>query len=386
MSDTARLLIAGDLLPSRNNSSFFERGEVNALFDESVVNLFRRADFSIVNLEGPLTGASKGQRKVGPVLKASKQCVNGIKGLGIHCVALANNHFTDYLQEGCVDTINALEEASVGHVGAVHAGDPSGAFVSLDLAGKKICIYNVSESFFNVPVGDGWGANIYDEYLVCNTIRELKQAHDYVLVLYHGGTESYRYPTPNTQLRFHRMADSGADFITAQHTHCIGCHEAYKGCYLLYGQGNFLLDHMGRDFAREGLVTEIVFSDNHMDVKQHLVRIEEGRLALDRNQDLESFEKRSEEILDPSFIPHKFESYIAGKVSLNNKYLQSFKGLFPGRKVLMALGTRRFMNYLKRHYTEEQLSRILFALESDRMREDVACMWRIIDKEKNERD
>ena len=87
-----RIIVAGDLLPSKENISLFEKGDANALYGKEICQLFSEADFSIANLEGPLTDADLAQEKDGPGIKAPKATIAGIKNLGIKAVALANNH------------------------------------------------------------------------------------------------------------------------------------------------------------------------------------------------------------------------------------------------------------------------------------------------------
>ena len=274
--ESIRIIVAGDLLPSVNNYELFEKGDANELFSEEICRLFADADFSIANLEGPLTDSECPQKKAGPAIKAPTKTVTGIKNLGLSAVALANNHVTDYLQQGVEDTVRVLELSEIKHVGIVAGGgNLSGGkkYLSLDEKGKKVCIYNVSETFFNQPDQDGLGANTYDEWIVCNEIKELKKSHDFLIVIYHGGAEYLPYPSPQTKTRFHRMADCGADFITAQHTHCIGCEEWYKGSYLLYGQGNFLFARQKKypGLTKDGLVSEVCISDEGFKVKNHRI-------------------------------------------------------------------------------------------------------------------
>lgn len=35
------------------------------------------------------------------------------------------------------------------------------------------------------------------------------------------------------------MADSGADLVLCQHSHCVGCYEKHGESHILYGQGNY---------------------------------------------------------------------------------------------------------------------------------------------------
>ena len=81
MEDTIHhIVIAGDLLPSGNNQKLFEEGNAKAIFGNKIMDLFSKSDYSIINLEGPLTDSSKTMEKTGPVIKASKECIKGIKG------------------------------------------------------------------------------------------------------------------------------------------------------------------------------------------------------------------------------------------------------------------------------------------------------------------
>ena len=384
MKEQYKIIIAGDLLPSANNLKHFESGNVESLFDEKLLALFRDADFSLVNLEGPLTNATIKQNKVGPLLKTSTKTANGIKTLGVKCVALANNHFTDYLQQGCEETLKTLDEVGIDYLGGGLNKKNIKNYISIELGNTRVCIYNVSERFFNIADDNHAGVNVYDEYLVCNEIKELKSHHDYLIVVYHGGAELCSYPAPSTRLRFRRMADSGADFITAQHTHRIGCEEHYHNSLLLYGQGNFFMEHMTHPDSRQGLVTQVVFNEDNVVVKHHLVRISSGRLVYDEQQDFEKFDRRTDEIKDELVAIKRYEEFVRNNNDLKNKYFQAYKGGFLGKKVLERLSRRFLLQYIENSYSEQQLSRILFSLESDRMREDIGCLWRQLKKRKYE--
>ena len=88
------------------------------------------------------------------------------------------------------------------------------------------------------------GSRPYDEYDTIEDIRNAKASADRVIVLYHGGKEMCRYPSPRLMRLCRAMARSGADVVLCQHSHCIGVYEKYEGCHILYGQGNF---HFGKE-------------------------------------------------------------------------------------------------------------------------------------------
>ena len=75
-------------------------------------------------------------------------------------------------------------------------------------------------------------------------IQNLKDQCDYVIVLYHGGKEHYRYPSPYLQRVARKMVEKGADLVVCQHSHCIGCYEKYKDSMIIYDQGNFIFERI----------------------------------------------------------------------------------------------------------------------------------------------
>ena len=371
MKVSFRLLIAGDLLPSGNNQSLFVTGNTRAVFGEKIDGMFHNADYSILNLEGGLTDSCKAMEKTGPVIKAPANCVRGLRELGVKAVALANNHIMDYGRRGFEDTIKLLAENGIDYLGAGEQGKIRKS-ISLILGSKRVCIYNVSEEFYNAATASIPGANIYDEYIVCNEIKGLKESHDYLIVIYHGGTEEFAYPTPLLRRRFHRMADCGADFITAQHTHCIGCVEEYQGAYLLYGQGNFLFARMKNRITKQGLITEILFSDSGVQIKQHVVTVSDNDVVrYDEDQDLSGFYERSKELEDFCLIEEKYKQFAYNKASIKDRFLTAYRGDSFYYRIINRLAPRYYKKHILENYKREQLMRISKTLSSERYREDM---------------
>ncbi|UKK49479.1 CapA family protein [Prevotella sp. E9-3] len=380
INSSVRIVIAGDLFPSENNIKLFEEADAEALYGKEVCRMFAKADFSIANLEGALTDSTVAQQKDGPVIKAPKATIAGIKNLGLSALALANNHITDYQQQGIDDTLDILNDAGILYVGIAPkkgCSSPPVSHVSITINDKKICVYNVSETFFNKPTKEMAGAYVYDEWIVLNEIKALKQRHDFIIVIYHGGAEYLPYPTPQTRTRFHRMADCGADFITAQHTHCIGCEEWYNGSYLLHGQGNF---HFARqkkylNLTRQGLIAEITITDNGFSVNNHIVTIKDNVLCYDDKQDLTPFYERSKRLNDEDYI---IEQYSKVKVEeIMRMFLVAAKGSYPLRRI-----TRRLFPNSVKHpehtYTLPQMLRNFNLVQGERTSEDMYYVWKYL--------
>ena len=366
-------------MPSSANIKLFEEGNIEALFGKELCQLFADADFSIVNLEGVLTESDDRQEKAaGPSLKAPRKTIKGIYELGVKAVALANNHVTDYGSLGCCNTIETLKNSGIQYVGAGDSISNIQKSLTIEFGDQKICIYNVSETFFVVPDEKTAGANLYDEWIVLNEIKKLKEKHDYLIVIYHGGAEYLPYPTPQTRTRFHRMAECGADFITAQHTHCIGCEEWYHGSYLLYGQGNFLFAGQKKypRLTKEGLVTELLFSENDVKIKHHIVNIVGNVLQYDTAQDFTSFKERSARIDDQDFIMDEFMKIKVDDVM--TKFLAGLKGQYPFRRLLSKLFPKTMKKFVGRSFTKRQTLLNYFIMRSDRAREDMLAIWQYV--------
>ena len=367
-----RMVIGGDVFPQQTEVNLFEEGRIEQLFSQEVLELFQNSDFSICNLEGVLTNCDVKRPKCGPSIKASPNAVRAIKRLGIDCVLLANNHVTDYGLSGFRDTISCLKENGIDCFGAGENTRSIIPYYQKDLWGKRFIFYAVAETVFNLPSNDDAGANLYDEYRVCNELKTLKGQCDYLIVLYHGGAEYFQYPTPWIRTRFHRMADSGADCVIAQHTHCIGAEEYYNGAYLLFGQGNFYLRQSNYpSMTRYGLLLELSVLDGSLQVKRHLVHLDGKMVAYQTPQDLTGFLERSRRLAEGDSFEKEFSEYSLGWFV---KWLLEFRGLcFKDRLLRKLMSADKFYHYLRTNYSDHTVLRML---EHVRGEEDVEVMQR----------
>ena len=359
------IIIVGDLFPVPSNFDKFSSGNVQYLFGDKICQLFKKADYRICNLEGALTNNPGKCEKTGPVVYAPISILCGIKQMGIDCCTLANNHITDAGEQGVIDTINALDQVGICHLGAGLNAKSINRYTSFEVGGKKIGLYNVAETMYNEPTATKPGAYLYDEYAVCKELEASKNCCDFLIVIYHGGSEKYRYPSPQTRRRFHRMVDCGADMILSQHTHCIGSEEYYKDAYLLYGQGNFLFRSFNNEFTDTGLIIELVFEDGKATVVKHLVNAIEDTVRYDANQDFSSFDERSSRISDEEFLSQQFRQYCVNELPV---YLTAYKGKYPGYRIIRRFFPKLYKR-INKEYERKQLMFTLHSLRSEQNRE-----------------
>ncbi len=348
-----RILIAGDLLPQQCNERHFENGDTDELLDSELKMMFKNADFRVCNLEGPLTNCNHPIDKSGPLLKGSKESIKGIKAIGIDICSLANNHILDYGEEGYKSTTEVLERSNIRYVGAGDNKQSARHPLIIEKDGIRVGIYSCAEHEFTIATKQTPGANGFDALYDLDEINELKSKVDYVVVLYHGGKEYYRYAVPYVQERCRKMVEKGADLVVCQHSHCIGCHENYNNGEILYGQGNFLFHLQDNEYTHTGLLVQIDIMNKSFKVSYiPCVRKREGvRIASRKERDniLLDFENRSELIKNEQFLEDEYRRFSA-------LYTRSYDNILLGRfsiaaKILYKIGFRSIYKsiYKRRH-------------------------------------
>ena len=251
-----KTLFLGDVSPTSSNSELFKAKDINKLFSDTL-SLFEDNDINMINLECALTDSESRIAKIGPALKAPKETAEVLRDIGVTVCGLANNHFFDFGESGADDTIVALESAGLLFTGyGKNTADAKKPLI-IEKNGEKICIIAVCEHEYSYALTERAGCHGFDPFETPLLVREEKAKNDRVVVLYHGGKEFCRYPSPRLLSACRAMAKSGADLIICQHSHGIGCYENFEGCHILYGQGNF---HFTKRKGEQGL-PEMWFSE-----------------------------------------------------------------------------------------------------------------------------
>lgn len=233
-----KLLFGADLVPTAKTESGFINREFNRVFG-NVKSVVDKYDRLIVNLECALTNTNNPIKKNGPPIKASPLVAPALKEFGVTDVMLANNHVFDFGIEGLKDTVKALEEAGLPYSGIGENDQDSRKIYYIEQNGKKVAIINVCEHEYSYALPNRMGTNPYSPFDTMRDIKKAKENADFVVVVYHGGKEICRYPSPRLREHCREMVLSGASVVLTQHSHCIGCYEEYEGGHIVYGQGNF---------------------------------------------------------------------------------------------------------------------------------------------------
>lgn len=219
---------------------YFENGK--KLFQD-LVQYFDK-DLNLGNLEGPITYLNQPAKNISSgkmfAFRFSPDIIPDLlKFLNFSAVLVANNHSYDYGEKGFSDTLKYLKEYSIEAIGL------KSSIKEFTIKGKKIGI-----------VGFYYGSRFNDLKDIPaskNLIKKAKENFDFVIVLFHGGSEGadakYVYNRTeyfgnenrgNVFAFSHAVIDAGADLVLGSGPHILRGLELYKGKLIAYSLGNFV--------------------------------------------------------------------------------------------------------------------------------------------------
>lgn len=216
----------------------------------------QKGDITLVNLEAPLTSRGTEFTDKKYRFRVRPSAIAALKKAGITTVTLANNHSMDYGATGLLDTLQQLDKAGIGHVGAgenlVAARKPA----RYDIRGTKVAVLGYSLTLpLEFWAGDTRGGTApLVEKMVKDDIAAARRQASIVIVTVHWGEEG------KTQLREYQprlarmMIDAGADAVIGHHPHILQGVETYKRGIICYSLGNFAFAHKSRIADRTLLV------------------------------------------------------------------------------------------------------------------------------------
>ncbi len=201
-----------------NFASYFEAYGADYFF-ENVRELFENDDFTIVNLEGPLTTSNSMRPDREFNFRGKPEYVQILTGSSVEACNVANNHAKDFGEQGLSDTAELLEANGIGACGY-------GYKYTVEIKGKTITALGFTE----------WSDSDSE---MKKTVSSAKESSDLVIVSIHWGEERV-YKTLSNQRRLGRLlVDAGADLVLGTHSHVCGGIELYNGKYIVYSLGNF---------------------------------------------------------------------------------------------------------------------------------------------------
>ena len=232
------VLIAGDCCPWDKAIEPVRSGKSSEILS-GIKSILDDCDLSVIQFETPLTNAETPIIKSGPNLKCPPECVDFVKAGGFDIAALANNHIGDFGTAPVMETIKILEKNGIKTIGAGKNLTAAEKPLIISRNGIKAAFINIAENEFGSAGKNKPGAAPLD---VLNNIRLIKEtaAHaDHVIVIMHGGNETYPLPSPRVVKTCRAFADAGAHAVINIHAHCPQGIEIWNGSPIFYCPGNF---------------------------------------------------------------------------------------------------------------------------------------------------
>ncbi len=260
-----KLAAVGDMMLTRGVGTRIRRTSVHAPFD-GVRHIFKTADILFGNLETSI--ATSGTQLPGKVIwfRAEPEVTEGLKEAGFDVLSLANNHILDYDTPALMETIQNLEGAGIGYVGAGENLEQSRRPLVLIKGGTRVGFLAYNE-FYNYfwsysyrrtfeATEDTAGTAPMKEELIEEDINKLKDLCDVIVVSLHWGVEDSNRVTPEQRKLGRRIIDWGGDIILGHHPHVLQGIEYYKGKPIVYSLGNFIFDQNG-DNNNQSIILEL---------------------------------------------------------------------------------------------------------------------------------
>ncbi|MGG2919052.1 CapA family protein [Brevibacillus parabrevis] len=240
---TVRLTFVGDVMMSGNvEKTLLEKGYDYPF--THVRSLFLQDDFTIANLETPLTTKGTPADNKQYVYKSSPLAAPAMKAAGIDAVNLANNHSMDQGVAGLLDTFDALAKNGIAYVGGGKDSVEAFTPIVVERNGIKLALLGFSRvipevSWFATEKQPGL-AGSYDSAKAVQAIQQAKAHADLVVVIAHWGKEREDFPVDHQKELAKAYIDAGADLIVGGHPHVLQGFERYNGKWIAYSLGNFI--------------------------------------------------------------------------------------------------------------------------------------------------
>jgi poly-gamma-glutamate capsule biosynthesis protein CapA/YwtB (metallophosphatase superfamily) len=268
--EAVRMLFAGDLALARrfldpDNST--PRGQIpppdpTALISSDapepgsraavkyVKALFQEADFSVVNLETPVTDVPAMPHPTKDycffMLPGS---LVALEELGVDYAGLGNNHLYDYQQPGLADTRRLLDDQGVPYSGA--GATPAEAFAPYrtELAGTPYAFVAMNGIIgsqhaiqYVASATQGGAADLRDDATITSTIGGERAAGRAVIAMLHQGREYTFEPSTLSKERMQFVTQRGADLVIGHHPHVAHGFGYTNGVLQVHSLGNFAFD------------------------------------------------------------------------------------------------------------------------------------------------
>jgi poly-gamma-glutamate capsule biosynthesis protein CapA/YwtB (metallophosphatase superfamily) len=198
-------------------------------------------DINLANMESPIARGGREFTSKRYRFRAGPELAPALRRAGFHLVSLANNHSMDFGETALRETMQHLERAGIGWIGAGANLTEARTAAMYAVKGKRVAFlaYSLTRptEFFAGAQRPGTAPGL--ERIYTEDIAVARSQADYVIVAFHWGAEGSSRIRPYQRATAHRAIDAGADAVIGHHPHVLQGVERYKTGIIFYSLGNF---------------------------------------------------------------------------------------------------------------------------------------------------
>jgi poly-gamma-glutamate synthesis protein (capsule biosynthesis protein) len=249
--------------------------------DDSLLHVLARADFTVGNLEGPLTGAESGPGGEA-LLRGGPELMADVVAMGIDAVSLANNHAADPGWESLNEMVQELELAGLVTLGV--GVDTADAFQPQlqNVRGVEVALLAASsvgrKAQHAAPERPGIaGVRVRTRYepdasrlewepatpprtitsiepedrsRLLRAVNRARELSSFVAVAMHWGVKWAEQPAGYQRELGRQLVEAGASVVFGSHSQTLQGVEVHRGAPIFYGLGSFVFNHPGQGHRR----------------------------------------------------------------------------------------------------------------------------------------
>ncbi|TCB91308.1 CapA family protein [Micromonospora zingiberis] len=281
---------------------------------EPVRDTVSGADLALCHLETPL--APPGGPFIGfPKFSVPPEVVDGIKAAGYDGCSTASNHTIDQGMEGVKRTLDALDEAGLGHTGSYRTSRGAGTAKIYQVKGVKVGHLSYTKSYNGLrpPAGKEWVSNLIDPQAIRREAANARQSGaEIVVVSLHWGTEYEHEPDVDQQTWARQVSEiEDVDLVFGHHAHVVQPVERIGDTWIVYGMGNHIARHAQPVNAnRDGVIIRATFGQAGQTKRWKVVAMEAIPTFVDLNPDIRLVDLERK-LADPALPPGRRAIYEA---------------------------------------------------------------------------
>lgn len=272
-TDDGELTVAfvGDIMLARSIGERIVRDGPQAPL-AGVREELRGADITVGNLETTLgtEGRDGTAEPKAYTFMAPPPTVATLLDGGFDVVTVANNHAYDFGATGLQSTIDVLDEAGIGHIGA--GADRAAAHAPLVVEEEGIRVAFLG--YVDVPDdwtgyrNRGWAAGPQspgvawaDPEVIAADVQQVSERVDHVVVLLHAGLEESEQPDETQRAAASAALQAGATAVIGAHPHVLQGYRLEDARLVAWSLGNFVFDGFSDTATTQSVVLNVRLDD-----------------------------------------------------------------------------------------------------------------------------